>query len=37
MNLEDNGFKMEQIYKQLLDEGLTAFEASFKDMLEQIK
>ena len=37
MNLEDNGFKMEAIYKQLLDEGLTSFEASFKDMLEQIK
>jgi len=37
MNLEDNGFKMEQIYKELLEEGLSAFEASFKDMLEQIK
>ena len=37
MNLEDNGFDMEKIYKQLLDEGLVAFEESFKDMLEQIK
>jgi len=37
MNLEDNGFKMDAIYKQLLDEGLVAFEESFKDMLEQIK
>lgn len=37
MNLEDNGFNMDKIYKQLLDEGLVAFEDSFKDMLEQIK
>lgn len=37
MNLEDNGFNMEKIYKQLLDEGLVAFEESFNDMLEQIK
>jgi len=37
MNLEDNGFKMEKIYKELLDDGLKAFEASFQDMLEQIK
>jgi len=37
MNLEDNGFDMEKIYKQLLDEGLVAFEESFKEMLEQIK
>jgi len=37
MNLEDNGFKMEEIYKQLLSEGLTAFEESFSAMLEQIK
>lgn len=36
-NLEDNGFKMDEIYQQLLDEGLLAFEASFKDMLDQIK
>jgi len=37
MNLEDNGFKMDDIYKQLLDEGLLAFEESFTKMLEQIK
>ncbi len=37
MNLEDNGFNMDKIYQQLLDEGLVAFEESFKDMLEQIK
>ena len=37
MNLEDNGFNMDDIYKQLLDEGLVAFEESFKKMLEQIQ
>ncbi|CAA6809609.1 MAG: Transaldolase (EC [uncultured Sulfurovum sp.] len=37
MNLEDNGFDMEKIYKQLLDEGLSAFEDSFKEMLDQIQ
>jgi len=37
MNLEDNGFNMESIYKQLLDEGLLAFEESFQSMLDQIK
>ncbi|CAA6813937.1 MAG: Transaldolase (EC [uncultured Sulfurovum sp.] len=37
MNLEDNGFDMDKIYKQLLDEGLVAFEQSFKKMLDQIK
>ena len=37
MNLEDNGFNMDKIYKQLLDEGLVAFEESFQDMLDQIK
>jgi len=37
MNLEDNDFNMDKIYKQLLDEGLVAFEESFNDMLEQIK
>ncbi|HHD75475.1 MAG TPA: transaldolase [Campylobacterales bacterium] len=37
MNLEDNGFKMDDIYKELLDQGLKAFEASFKEMLEKIK
>ena len=37
MNLEDNDFNMEKIYKQLLKEGLVAFEDSFTDMLEKIK
>ncbi len=37
MNLEDNDFKMEEIYKQLLSEGLVAFEESFSAMLEKIK
>jgi len=36
MNLEDNGFDMEKIYKQLLDEGLVAFEESFKEMLDTL-
>ncbi len=36
MNLEDNGFDMDKIYKQLLDEGIVSFEESFKDMLDQI-
>ncbi len=37
MNLEDNGFNMDEIYEQLLNEGLVAFEESFTNMLEQIK
>jgi transaldolase len=37
INLEDNGFDMNKIYKKLLDDGLVAFEESFKEMLEQIK
>jgi transaldolase len=37
MNLEDNGFKMDDIYKELLEQGLEAFEQSFKEMLETIK
>ncbi len=37
MNLEDNDFKMEEIYKQLLSEGIVAFEESFSAMLEKIK
>ena len=36
-NLEDNGFKMEEIYAELLKNGLKAFKESFADMLEQIK
>jgi transaldolase len=37
INLEDNGFNMEEIYKQLLQDGLVAFEESFNDMLVKIK
>ena len=37
MNLEDNGFNMDEVYDQLLSEGLVAFEESFARMLEQIK
>jgi len=37
LNLEDNGFKMEEIYKELLQDGLVAFEESFQSMLAQIK
>lgn len=37
MNLEDNGFNMNEIYKKLLDEGLVAFEESFQEMLDKIK
>ncbi len=37
MNLEDNDFNMDKIYKKLLDEGLVAFEDSFQAMLDKIK
>ncbi len=37
MNLEDNDFNMDKIYKKLLDEGLVAFEESFQAMLDKIK
>jgi len=37
MSLEDNGFNMEGIYKQLLEEGLVAFEQSFQAMLESLE
>ncbi len=37
MNLEDNDFNMDKIYKKLLDDGLVAFEESFQAMLNQIK
>ena len=35
--LEDNGFHLNEICKQLLDEGLVAFEDSFNAMLEQLE
>ena len=34
--LEDNGFEMQEIYKELLDDGLSAFEKAFKDMLDSL-
>ena len=35
--LSDNGFDMDEIYRQLLSEGLEAFENAFQDMLDSIK
>jgi transaldolase len=37
VNLEDNGFHMESLYKQLLDDGLSAFEDAFREMLESLE
>ena len=37
MNLEDNGFNMDEIYKSLLNDGLKAFEESFNDMLKSLE
>jgi len=37
MNLEDNGFNMDEIYKNLLNDGLKAFEKSFNDMLKSLE
>jgi transaldolase len=34
--LSDNGFDMDEVYAQLLKEGLEAFEQSFKDMLDTL-
>jgi transaldolase len=34
INLEDNGFNMNDIYKGLLSDGLKAFEESFQEMLD---
>ena len=36
-NLEDNGFDMDRVYSQLLDEGLVAFKEAFQNMLDQLK
>ena len=33
----DNGFNMDEVYAQLLSEGLEAFENAFQDMLDSIK
>ncbi|RUM72589.1 MAG: transaldolase [Sulfurovum sp.] len=35
--LSDNGFDMDEIYAQLLKDGLEAFEKSFKEMLDMLK
>jgi transaldolase len=35
-NLEDNGFNMDEICKKLLDDGLSAFEDAFKNMLASL-
>ena len=36
-NLEDNGFSMDEITKQLLNDGLSAFEDAFKKMLDSLE
>jgi len=36
-NLEDKGIDMNSVYDKLFNDGLKAFEISFKDMLESIK
>ena len=35
--LEDCGFKMDEVYASLLDDGLKAFEEAFQNMLESLK
>jgi len=35
--LADNGFDMDSIYNQLLNEGLEAFEKAFQEMLDSLK
>ncbi len=35
--LADNGFDMEEVYKELLDDGLKAFEDAFNEMLDTLK
>jgi len=35
--LSDNGFDMDEVYAQLLKEGLEAFEKAFQEMLESLK
>ncbi len=35
--LADNGFDMDEVYNQLLKEGLEAFEKAFEDMLNSLK
>ncbi|HFQ61033.1 MAG TPA: transaldolase [Epsilonproteobacteria bacterium] len=37
IKLSDNGFDMDEVYAQLLKEGLEAFEKSFQEMLDTLK
>ncbi|MFK5976226.1 MAG: transaldolase [Sulfurovum sp.] len=37
IKLEDNGFNMDDVYDKLLQEGLSAFEEAFADMLDKLK
>ena len=37
INLEDNGFNMDEIYKNLLDDGLKAFKDAFDEMLKSLQ
>ncbi len=36
-NLKDNGFDMDEIYKELLNDGLKAFEDAFNNMLKELE
>ncbi len=36
-NLKDNGFNMDEIYKELLNDGLKAFEDAFNNMLKELE
>lgn len=35
--VQNQGFDMEQVYNELMDEGLTAFKDAFKDILDELK
>jgi transaldolase len=35
--LADNGFSMDEIYQELLEDGLQAFEQAFQEMLDTLK
>jgi transaldolase len=35
--LSDSGFDMNKVYRQLLKEGLEAFEKAFQEMLDSLK
>ena len=36
-NLKDNGFDMQEVYDELLKDGLSSFEEAFKNMLDSLK